>query len=141
MRDQVPSALSRTHVAIVKSPVTELTMPAGRLAFPPLSASALPLVPGAKLAAPFKAALLPSPELSAATTPDGSLNLYQASAPPTPPICTLAVADISPLVARTTAAPPPIAGAVYKPLALMLPTPLCSDQAMVGCAATTPNWS
>src|SRR5688572_29574251 len=106
MRDHVSTLASLTHVAIVKSPVTELTMPLGRLACPPpLSASALPLAPPAAKVAPVadKVAVRVCPELSNAKLPELSLNLYQATSCETATTVMPADPEAVPLLARTTA--------------------------------------
>src|SRR5262249_52120370 len=79
MRDQAASAVGLIHAATVKS-FRLLTIPAGSVAYPPLSASALPATPGENAAVPVSVPFCAFPDESDSDVPELSLAAYSASA-------------------------------------------------------------
>ena len=138
IRFQLAWAVNLTHPATVKS-LTPLTTPAGTVAYPPDSFTALPVTPGWNACDPVMVAERPLPEPSAKALPVASSAWYQR----------MGATTFSPTVpagappgtaARTVAAPVP--AAVYRPVWVTVPPPVGTVQTNDGCATiATPNWS
>src|SRR5687767_6659178 len=121
MRAQFWSAVTRTHVAIVKS-VTPPTIPAGREATPPVRLSALPAMPALHVCAPAIVPVRPWPEESVSVLPVALLAWYHARKLFTTLI--VALSDPTPGAFAVTVTEPAVLAAVKTPVELTLPAPL-----------------